>query len=65
VPPLVAKAQPVTQADIQAQQLALPGSVASQGNQSTLPTPSTQEEYDAIPSGQSFIDGDGMTKMKP
>jgi hypothetical protein len=37
----------------------------NQTNQPNLPAPSTKEEYDAIPSGSQFIDGDGQTKVKP
>ena len=30
-----------------------------------LPTPSTQDDYDALDSGSSFVDGDGQVKVKP
>jgi hypothetical protein len=29
-----------------------------------LPTPQTQDDYDAIPSGSDFIDVDGIQKTK-
>jgi hypothetical protein len=32
---------------------------------SNLPQPSTQDEYDALDSGASFVDGDGQVKVKP
>jgi hypothetical protein len=73
VPPMVARAEPVTQADILVQKLNLP-SAAAQSDQgaatadqsaSNLPSPSSQDEYDQLPSGSQFVDGDGAVKTKP
>ena len=64
-PPMVARALPVTQADILAQRGGnLPAAPIAQDN-TGAPTPSTQDEYDALPSGSEFIDGDGQLKVKP
>ena len=58
VPPMVARALPVRgqPPPTSGAPTAAPGA--------GLPTPQTQDDYDAIPSGSQFVDVDGITKTK-
>jgi hypothetical protein len=75
VPPMVARALPVrgqpaapAPAPAQTTETTSEGETTGEGEETTdtssLPTPQTQDDYDAIPSGSDFIDVDGIQKTK-
>jgi hypothetical protein len=69
VPPMVARALPVRgQPGPQAAPAPAPATAPAPTTQATdtsnLPSPQTQDEYEAIPTGSQFVDVDGITKTK-